>query len=198
MSPKKDPLQVRRRDIVAERCAVEATELRDRECVRRQREAGVRVRELRTEPLPAREHDRAVVERQLRQLVDGMPARVARYRRVEIARDEAEICSRQLPAQGIALGVAARLELLEMGELLDVDLGGEMTPDRLLERLAGLELTARERPGSGEGLEGALPEQNVQAAVSYLEDNCDRGLRRGVCFRFGVVNHVDSRTGYRL
>jgi len=64
-----------------------------------------------------------------------------------------------------------------VGELADVDLRRQMPADRLLERLARLELTAWEGPGSGERLEGALPEENVQAIASHLEHDGDCSLR---------------------
>src|SRR5262249_46945411 len=60
-------LQVRRRDVVAERRSVEVPELRDRALRRREREADVRVRELCAQPLAPCEGDLAVVECKLGQ-----------------------------------------------------------------------------------------------------------------------------------
>ena len=64
-----------------------------------------------------------------------------------------------------------------MGELADVDLGREMAPDRLLERLVGRELAARERPRAGERVERPLPEQHLEAAVAHLQDDRKHGVR---------------------
>jgi hypothetical protein len=44
----------------------------------------------------------------------------------------------------MAVRVAASLQLFEVGELAHVDLHRQVPPDRLLERLAGLEVAARE------------------------------------------------------
>jgi hypothetical protein len=63
----------------------------------------------------------------------------------------------ELPLARMPLGLAARLELLEVRELAHVDLRRQVLADRVLERLAALEVAARERPGSGEGILRALP-----------------------------------------
>src|SRR5581483_11691890 len=81
---------------------------------------------------------------------------------------------------GVAAGVAARLQLLEVRELADVDLGREVAPNRLLERLARLEPAAGQRPGAGVGGKRALPEQRLQQAVAHLEDDGQHGVG-GVC-----------------
>ena len=86
-------------------------------------------------------------------------------------RHEPEVRRRELPPARIAVGVAVRRELLEVRHLADVDLGGEMAADRLLERLAGGEDSARERPGAAERLARALPEERLQPAVAHLEDD---------------------------
>ena len=72
--PQQDPLQVGGRDVVPERGGVDLAQLREREGRRREGEAGVRVRELAAQPLPAREDDLVVVEGKLGQLVDRVPA----------------------------------------------------------------------------------------------------------------------------
>src|SRR5437868_10654181 len=51
-----DALEVRRRDLVAERGGVDVAELREREVGRREREARVRVGQLGAQPLAAGEH----------------------------------------------------------------------------------------------------------------------------------------------
>src|SRR5436190_10546886 len=55
-------LEVRRRDVVPERGDVDLAQLRQREARRGEREARVRVRELRAQPVAAGERDRAVIE----------------------------------------------------------------------------------------------------------------------------------------
>src|SRR5262249_1707150 len=67
-------------------------------------------------------------------------------------------------------------ELLEVGELADVDLRGEMTPDRFLVRLVRSKLAAGQRPAAGAGLERALPEEHLQAVVAHLEDDGENGV----------------------
>jgi hypothetical protein len=86
----------------------------------------------------------------------------------------------------MASRVAAGLQLLEVGEIADVDLGGEVPPDRLLERLPRLEPAARKRPSAEEGLLRALPEQHLQDSLADLEDRAE-GLvgRPGLCGRLG-------------
>src|SRR5262249_43130727 len=95
------------------------------------------------------------------------------------------------PAERAPVGVTPRLELLEVCELAHVDLAREMTADRLLERLAGRELAARERPRPGERVERPLPEQDLELAGAHLEHDRDDGVGRR--FRLWIGNHVDSR-----
>jgi hypothetical protein len=71
----------------------------------------------------------------------------------------------------MAIGIAARLELLEMRELADVDLSCQVPADRLLECLAGIEVAAREGPVPRERLLRALPEQHLQLSCADLEDH---------------------------
>ena len=109
---------------------------RERELVRREREADVRVRELRPQARQAASgRSRRGRTRSAGAARRACHAGVVRDGRVDVARDEAEVRGRELPFPRIAVGVASRLELLEVGELPDVDLGREVAPDRLLERL---------------------------------------------------------------
>ena len=84
---------------------------------------------------------------------------------------------------GMAPRVAARLELLEVGELADVDLLGEVAPDRGLERLAGTELSAGQRPRAEERLLRPLPEEHLERAVAHLEHDRQRLVRKRGCAR---------------
>jgi hypothetical protein len=96
----------------------------------------------------------------------------------------------------MAAGVAPRLELLEVGELADVDLLREVPPDRLLERLVGAEPTAGERPGAQERLLRALPEEHLERAVAHLEDDRQDLVRERRCARllgkFSTGSHKPS------
>ena len=140
-----------------ERGGVEVAQLRDRERLGCEREADVRVRELRPQPLAPGEDDLAVVERGRRQRLDRVPRGVAGEPRVGVGGDEPQVRRRELPLARHPAGVAARVELLEVGELADVHLLGELALDRLLERLAGGEVAARERPRAGIGARAPAP-----------------------------------------
>src|SRR5918999_2269764 len=110
-------LQVGRRDRVAEGGGVDLAQLGDRKRLGSEREADVRVRQLRPEALPTGERDVPVVERELGQVVDGVPARVAGEGRIEVDRHEAHVRRRELPFARVPGGVAARLELFEVRDL---------------------------------------------------------------------------------
>ena len=56
---------------------------------------------------------------------------------VEVGGHETEVGRRELPFGRVAVGLAQRLQLLEVGELADVDLLGEVAADRRLEGLVG-------------------------------------------------------------
>ncbi len=87
-----------------ERRAVERAKLGDRERRGREREADVRVGELRPQALPAREGDRAVVERRLGQLVDRVPGRVLRDLRVDVRGDEPDVGGGDDPCARVTRG----------------------------------------------------------------------------------------------
>src|SRR4029450_2081206 len=121
-----------------------------------QREAEVRVGELRAQALECDLHDLAVVERGGREASGRLPRGVRRHLGIDVARNEAEVGSRKLPALRVPARLAASFQLLEMGELVDVDLGRKVAANRLLERLARLEITARKCPAALERIFGAL------------------------------------------
>src|SRR3954471_16291669 len=110
-----------------------------------------------------------MVERELGQARDGVPARVFRNGGIESGGHEPEIRRRELPLKRVAARVAERLELLEVGELADVDLLRQVAADRLLERVARLEVAARERPRAEERLARPLPEEDLQPALAHLQ-----------------------------
>jgi hypothetical protein len=131
-----------------------------------------------------------VRERELRQVVDGVPARVAGDGRVDADGHEAEVGGREL-------GDAARLELLEVRHLAQVDLLGEVAADRRLQRLAGVEAPARQRPRAGERLPRALPEQHPEPRVAHLQHDREHGVGR-----VGTIRHwvsaCKSKTRWRV
>ena len=131
-----------------------------------------------------------MVVRELREVVDRVPARVGRDGRVGVARDEAEKGGRELALHRVPAGVAPRLELLEVREAADVHLLREVAAQRLLEGLVRVEDAAWERPGARVRLEPALPEQRLEAALPHLEDGGEDGV--GSRFRLGVSNRVHS------
>jgi len=147
---------------------VHVAQLRDGELGRRQCEAGVRVRQLRAQPLAAREHDRLVVEGEHGKTVDRMPRGIARDARVGVARNESEVSRRKLPLLRSAVRFAPCLELFEMRDLAYVDLDRKVTADRRLEGLAGDEVAAGEGPTPLERLLRALPEQDLKDAEADL------------------------------
>jgi len=74
-----------------------------------------------------------------------------------------------------------------VGELRDIDLRGEVPPDRVVERLVGRQQAAGKRPGTGERLARALPEQRLESALPDLQDGCERRVLGSVsvCSRLG-------------
>ena len=88
---------------------------------------------------------------------------------IDTERDDAEVRRRELPLPRVPPGLAERLELLEVRELADVDLGREVPADRLLERLVRVEIAAREGPGAGIRILRTLPEQHLQLSRAHLE-----------------------------
>ena len=73
-----------------------------------------------------------------------------------------------------------------MRKLAHVHLRGEVAADRLLERLARLEVAAGQRPAAGERLARALPEQHTEEAVPDLEDGRQGGVGRNGGGRVGA------------
>ena len=65
----------------------------------------------------------------------------------------------------MAVGGAQGLQLFEPGQLAHVDLGGQLSADRVGQGLAGLEVSAGQRPRARERLARSLPEQGVQASA---------------------------------
>ena len=143
-----------------------------------------------------------MVEGERREPVDRVPGRVCGKRGVDVRRDEPEVCGSQLPVLGAAGRGSARLELLQVRELADVDLVGQMAADRLLERLIGGEEPAGQRPRSGVRLTRTLPEQDLQLGVADLEDDRQRDVRRArpgeggrIVHRFSPLSIKPEREG---
>ena len=130
-----------------------------------------------------------MVECERRELIDEMPGGVVRELRVDVGRHEAEKRGRELAVIRMASRVAPRAELLEMGELADVDLRRELAPDRAFERLGVGERPARQGPGTAERLARPLPEQRMEPAPAHLEHGREDDLRGG-CGR--IVSEVSA------
>jgi L-aspartate oxidase len=172
-------LEVRRRDLVPERRFVDVAQLGQREVLRGEREADVRVRELAAQAITAREDDLPVIEGRRGQYIHAMPGRIGRDSWIEAERDEPEIRGRELPVVGVPRGVAPRAELLQVRDLADVDLRREVPENRVLERLVGDQRSPWERPCARERRPGTLPEQDTECSVAHLEDGCERDVRGG-------------------
>src|SRR5713226_2414675 len=105
-----------------------------------------------------------------------MPVGVAGKLRVDVIRDEPEVCGRELPLARRAVRIAQRLELLEVRQLTHVDLLCEVAADRLLERVALREIATRKRPTPLERFPRSPPEEHLQRAVSHLQDDRERDV----------------------
>ena len=78
-----------------------------------------------------------MVEGERRQALDRVPVGVGGEGRVEPERHQAEVSGGELPLVRVTVGVAERLELLEPGQLRDVDLARQLAADRALQRPPG-------------------------------------------------------------
>jgi len=114
-----------------------------------------------------------------------MPRGIGGESRVDILGDESEIGRCELPFDRMTLRLAPGLQLLEVRELAYIDLGLEMPAQGLLERLAGLEVSARKRPGPGLRRARSLPQERLQPAFAHLEDDGEGDVRgaQAACFR---------------
>ena len=104
-------------------------------------------------------------------LVDVMPGGVGRKDRIEANRNEAEIGGGELPLDGMPAGIAESPELLEPGQLCDVDLAREMRPNGPLEIDSRLEITARKGPSPLKRIPSPLPEKNAKPPTANLEND---------------------------
>src|SRR5829696_33122 len=112
-----------------ERGPVHRPQLRDGEARWRQREADVAVGQLGPQPLPAGQHNRAVVKGKLWEGIHWLPGGVLRDRRVVMDRNESQVGGRD-QAPWVSSGVAARLQLLEVvkAQGSDTKLVAQMQP----------------------------------------------------------------------
>ena len=120
-----------------------------------------------------------MVERQRRQVVDDVPGGVGGQLRIDVGGDEAEKGGGELAVARVPGGLAPRPELLEVGDLADVDLRCELAADRAVERLVGRERPAGQGPGAAERLARPLPEQRLQHPVAHLQHGREHDLRGG-------------------
>src|SRR5215213_5693817 len=114
-----------------------------------------------------------MVERQLRQRIRRMPGRVGGHRRIVMDGHQPEVGGGD-HAPWMPGWVAARLQLLKVGQLPDVDLGGQVPADRCLQRFLGPEQPSRQCPCAVEGLPRPLPQQRLKFAVAHLEYDGER------------------------
>jgi hypothetical protein len=99
---------------VPERRRVDVAQLAEREGLRREREADVRVRELCAKAVAADERDLPMVECQPRQPIDRVPVRVFGQGGVDAERNDAEVGGRELALTRVTGRLTQRPELLEV------------------------------------------------------------------------------------
>jgi len=100
-----------------------------------------------------------------------VPTRVVGNGRIEVARDDAEIGRHDLPLGRMTIRPAPGPQLLEMGDLTNVDLGGEVPANRVLEALIRREIPTGKGPLAGVRLLRPTPCQHVKTTVADLEDD---------------------------
>ncbi len=107
-----------------------------------------------------------------------MPGRVAGQLRVDVRGDEPEERGRELAVARMPVRLAPAPQLLEVGDLADVDLRGELASDRAVERLVGRKRASGQGPGAAVGFPRALPEQRLQHPLAHLQDCGEHDLLR--------------------
>ena len=164
-------LEIRRGEVVAERGRVDVAELAQRECLRREREADVRVGELRPQSVAARKRDRAVVEREPGQAVDGMPVRVLRQRGIDPERHDPEVGGREVPLLGWRSGSLRVSSCSRCESSRTSTFAGEVPADRILERLAGVEVAAGRDQAPANGSLARCQRSTCSLPGAHLEDD---------------------------
>ena len=165
------PLQVGGRERVAERGGVDVAQLGDRERRGGQREADVGVGQLGPQPVPARLGDRPVVERGGRQVPDRVPGGVRGQARLDVGGHQGQVGGGQDAAPGIALGVAPGLQLLEIRDVGELDLGGQVPAQGRAQSLIWSQRPAGQGPQSLERRRAPPPEQDVKTVAANLQDH---------------------------
>ena len=77
----------------------------------------------------------------------------------------------------MTLGLAPGAQLLQVGDLAQVDLGRQVSQDRRFERLVVAERPAGERPHASERLTRTFPQEHVEYTGANLEDDCQCDVR---------------------
>jgi len=139
-----------------------------------QGEADVGVGQLGAQPVAARFRDRPVVERGRRQVLDRMPGGVRRDARVHVGGHEGQVGRGQGAAPRVPPRIAAGLQLLQVRDVGEVHLGGQVPAQRGPETLVGAERAAGQSPAPVERRRAPAPEQDVQLLVADLEDHGQR------------------------
>ena len=154
---------------MAETSLVHDPQLRDSEGHRHECVRHVGVGQFRAESLTSGSDDRRVVEGRGRKIIYGEPRGIARYRRIQIRRDQGDVGRRDDPSSRIPADVAAGLQLLEKTNIGEVHLRCEMAAERRTESLRTAERTTGQRPVLGEGFLRPLPQQGMKFPASNLK-----------------------------
>jgi hypothetical protein len=152
---------------MAQRGGVQLAQGGDRELAWGEREPEVRVGQLRAQPVAGRGDDRGVVEgrvleRCLRQRRERVPCGVRGHRGIGVGRDEAEEGRGDPADAGHAVGPAEHRDLLDVGDVADVDLLGELAQHRALDVLVVAEQAAGQCPAAGVRWQRASPCEYLQ------------------------------------
>jgi hypothetical protein len=115
-----------------------------------------------------------VIEGRLRKIVHRVPGSVIGQLRLSVRGDQCQVGGGQDALPGVADRIAARFQLLQVGDLGNVDLGGEMPARRCSQPLLCGEQPAGEDPGILERLFRSPPQQHGQPLGSHLEDDSQR------------------------
>ena len=162
-----DALQVGRRDRVADRRGVDVPQLGDRERRGGQREADIGVGQLGPQPVAPRLGDRPVVERGRRKVLDTVPGGVRRDARLDVGGYQGQVGRGQDPAPRITRRVAAGLQLLQVRDVGEVDLGRQMPPQRTCRAARPLPAGRRAAP--------TVPRTAARPAARAARAGCRRG-----------------------
>jgi hypothetical protein len=119
-----------------------------------------------------------------------VPAGVGGHRGIGLERHQPEEGGGHDPDAGHPGRRAEHRELLDVGDLADVDLLGELAPHRRLDVLVGAEPAAGQRPAPGIRRPAAPPQQYLQRAESHLQHRGEHFMRCRAGFAAATMGHV--------